>query len=352
MRNLLIIQNIVPHYRKALYNELSEYYRVTVLHSGAPSVGSDDRYSEVISPAIRFGGIYLQKGVLSEVRKAKYDVVIAMFDVRWIMNILVMYLHKKDTKFIWWGAWLTDSKIANALRVHLSHKNYASIFYTENAKSEFIECGVEQDKLFVANNTFDIKDRVDCYLAEEKDSILFVGSLDVRKKIDVLIDSFRAALPEIPEHIRLVIVGDGDERVRLQKKVKDQNLVSRVKFEGKVTDTKKLVEFYKKAIVSVSPGQAGLSVLQSMGYGVPFMTHKEAISGGEITNIVNGVNGFLIDDNSTSFQTNLVGLCNNVDKAREYGRNAFEYYSSYCTINNMVNGFRSAISYGFEEQGL
>jgi len=34
MKNILIIQNEIPHYRIALYNELSKAYNVTVLHSG------------------------------------------------------------------------------------------------------------------------------------------------------------------------------------------------------------------------------------------------------------------------------------------------------------------------------
>ena len=34
MKKVVIIQNIIPHYRIALYNELSKYYNIIVIHSG------------------------------------------------------------------------------------------------------------------------------------------------------------------------------------------------------------------------------------------------------------------------------------------------------------------------------
>jgi glycosyltransferase involved in cell wall biosynthesis len=86
---------------------------------------------------------------------------------------------------------------------------------------------------------------------------------------------------------------------------------NRVIFKGKITSNKDLIEFYRNAFVSVSFGQAGLSVLQSLGYGVPFITKKNAISGGEITNIIDKYNGFLCEDSVESLKEKILLIIKN-----------------------------------------
>lgn len=48
MKKVLILQNTILHYRKALYNELSKNYDVTILHSGKVSKNQDDYYNEIV----------------------------------------------------------------------------------------------------------------------------------------------------------------------------------------------------------------------------------------------------------------------------------------------------------------
>jgi glycosyltransferase involved in cell wall biosynthesis len=343
MKNILILQNKILHYRKALYNELSKYYNVTILHSGDKSVNTNDKYKEIITDLKKIGPFYLQSNIISEVRNNKYNVVISMLDLRWINNIFAMYLHNKNTKFIWWGAWITNSKIANFIRLYLINQRYNSILYTHEAKDDFIKLGVNEDKLFVANNTFDVGQRIKSYENKIKNSILFVGSLDARKQNDILIQAFSNISQKISPDISLTIIGAGIEKEKLEALVKKLNINNRVSFEGKITDTEVLLEYYKKAIVSVSFGQAGLSVLQSFGYGVPFLTKINAISGGEKTNIKNGINGVFCEDNIESLENILLRLCNDIDFSRELGKNAYDYYSKYCTIENMAQGFIDAI---------
>ena len=115
-------------------------------------------------------------------------------------------------------------------------------------------------------------------------------------------------------------------------------------FHGKITDIGVLSKFYFDAICSVSFGQAGLSVLQSLGFGVPFVTKKNAITGGEINNIINNYNGFLCEDSVESLSSKLVFLSNNIEHSMKMGENAFNYYSENCTIEKMSNGFKLAIN--------
>ena len=343
MKKILILQNKILHYRKPLYNELAKNYQIVVLHSGIKSVNDYDLYQEIVKKKFKFGPFYFQHGVLSEVRNDSYDVVISMFDLHWINNILAMYLCKKKTKFIWWGTWLTGNRIADMLKLYFTNQKKSSIFYTQEAKESFIRLGVDKRTLFVANNTFNVEERIKCYDFNTKKSILFVGSLDKRKQNDFLIMAFNKIKDKISKKIILIFIGDGCEKDNLMLLVEKMKLKSRVFFEGQINDTELLKDYYKNAIVSVSFGQAGLSVLQSFGYGVPFMTKKNAISGGEITNIIHNINGVICEDRMSSLQDNLFKLCVNLEFSRKLGKNAYNYYGEFCTITKMAEGFISAI---------
>jgi len=343
MKNVLIIYNYILHYRKPLFNMLSEKYHVTVIHSGNETVSDDDKYEEIIVPVFKFGPLYYQKGVLPLLKNGEYDIVIALFDVRWLSTLVSLLYKKRTEKFIWWGAWITGNKLANATRIFLTRKAHANIFYTAEARNQFIDAGVRKDLVYVANNTFDVGEPIQAYKHEMKNRILFVGSLDERKQIDDLIQAFQSVLEKIPSNILLTIIGEGSEQDKLKRLVQVGGLENRVLFIGKITDVSKLRDYYRQAIFSVSYGQAGLTVLQSLGYGVPFVTKINAISGGEKSNIQHNQNGYFCEASISSLASYIVRLCNNLDLARSLGRNAHNYYQDYCTMSNMNQGFLDAI---------
>ena len=53
----------------------------------------------------------------------------------------------------------------------------------------------------------------------ENPYLLFFGRLSKEKGVDVLIDAFARALPELPHNLRLVIAGDGPERTAIEEKL-------------------------------------------------------------------------------------------------------------------------------------
>lgn len=325
-----------------MFNELAKYYDVTVIHSGNISISEGDNYKEIIVPVKKIGPFYFQSNIIKEVRSNNFDIVIGYLDVRWVYTVLSIYFNK-ESKYIWWGAWLTKSKVANLLRLFFTKKSDANVFYTHNEMQSFICNNISKDNLFVANNTIDVGARFKSYDSTIKSTILLVGSLDKRKQNDVTIRAFNNIIGLIPEEINMIIIGSGEQREYLEKIVLDLDLSERVFLKGAITNPKDLELYYQKAIVSVSFGQAGLSVLQAIGFGVPFLTKKNAISGGEKFNIKNGVNGIFCKDDIKSLEQSLVKLCTNMDYSRNLGKNAYQYYSDYCTIENMAQGFIDAI---------
>lgn len=341
-KNVLIIQNIIPHYRKSLYNLLSNEYSLTIAHSGVASVSENDQYKEVVLPVRKIWSLRFQVGLLKELVK-DYDVIISMCDFHWPLNFYPLIRYSKKTKFILWGSWLTNKPLIDRLKIYFARKADANIFYCVKDKESFLKANVTEKKLFVANNTFDVGERSMSYLHEPKFRILFVGTLDLRKENDVLIKAFNNIKNKISSKICLTIIGEGNTKCDLLSIVEKLNLSNRIFFEDKIEDPQRLLKFYAEAIVSVSYGQAGLSVLQSLGFGVPFITKLDAISGGEKTNIIDGFNGFFCDGSQSDLESKLMLLCNDVQRARIMGENAFEYYSNNCTIEIMANGFIEAI---------
>ena len=74
-------------------------------------------------------------------------------------------------------------------------------------------------------------------------------------------------------------------------------LTDKVVFKGHIDKPDQLKYIYDNAIATVSVGQAGLAVSQSIGFGVPFVTHKDAITGGEIYGVQPGKTGDLLTSN-------------------------------------------------------
>lgn len=119
-------------------------------------------------------------------------------------------------------------------------------------------------------------------------SILFVGRLIERKGVHHLIRALGAVRERTPA--RLVIIGDGPERPRLEELARNAGVAEHVEFRGRVTD-EELRRAYAEAGVFVLPSVLdarqdteglGVVLLEAMNYSVPVI----ASDIGGITDIV------------------------------------------------------------------
>ncbi|HJU68166.1 MAG TPA: glycosyltransferase family 4 protein [Gemmatimonadaceae bacterium] len=119
-------------------------------------------------------------------------------------------------------------------------------------------------------------------------TILFVGRLIERKGVHHLIRALGAVRERTPA--RLVIIGDGPERPRLEELARDAGVAEHVVFSGRVSDDE-LRHAYASASVFVLPSVLdarqdteglGVVLLEAMNYSVPVIA--SAIGG--ITDIV------------------------------------------------------------------
>ena len=119
-------------------------------------------------------------------------------------------------------------------------------------------------------------------------SILFVGRLIERKGVNHLIRALGTVRERVPA--RLIVIGDGPERPRLEALAQDLGLRDDVEFRGRVSDDE-LRRAYASAAVFVLPSVLdarqdteglGVVLLEAMNYAVPVIASEI----GGITDIV------------------------------------------------------------------
>ena len=233
-----------------------------------------------------------------------------------------------------------SQKVANDM-YKMIKKAKAALFYSDYPVEKYSKMGISKEKMFVANNTVAVSSIQN---EQERNSILFVGSLYKAKKIFELLENYHEAYKINQDVSDLVLVGDGDEYENVKNWISELGLESKITLTGAIFDDEILKEYFAKALICVSPDQAGLSVLKSMGYGVPFITHKDAITGGERLNIKNGENGVLFDD-FAELKDIFVNLADEKEKYIEMGKKAKEHYDTNRTVPQMAEGFVEAINY-------
>jgi glycosyltransferase involved in cell wall biosynthesis len=93
----------------------------------------------------------------------------------------------------------------------------------------------------------------------------YVGRLDPEKNVDELLEAFVAADP--PRDLKLVIVGGGAERRRLERRHRD----TRVIFTGTITDEQERISILRAADAFFLPSEVeglSLAMLEAMACGV------------------------------------------------------------------------------------
>ncbi|MDE3004273.1 MAG: glycosyltransferase family 4 protein [Gemmatimonadota bacterium] len=317
-----------------------------VVHSGERAGEPGDRFAEVLVPMRKVGPFLLQRGLMDVIRQHRPTTIIAEFNLRNLMSFAAKARLGSRVRWVWWGLDKGASDAALRIKTWLAHGKAPIVFYHHRIRDFFVEQGLDPDRLHVANNTFHVENHRSFHESRPKDIFLNVGTLDPRKQNDVTIRAFKNVLDKTGCDLSLYLIGEGRDRAMLTQLVRDLGLDDRVFLPGKIEDPAVLEEYYARAIASVSFGQAGLAVLQSMAFGVPFVTKKSAISGGEKYNIIDGYNGIFCEDDSAALEEAMLYLATDDAAARTMGSNAYTHYRERASVENMVDGFRIALADG------
>jgi len=341
MKKILILQNTIMEYRKPVYNGLTKWYDVTVLHAGPESAGPNDRYHEIIVPRIQLGPFKLQNEARIRQYILSYDAVIAMFDLRWPSYLLPLLTCKQRPRFILWGHRYSSNALVNRCRDFLMKFADRLLMYGDEEVDRMAQRGIDREKIIIAWNTIHVPNHHDTS-GNKKNGLLFIGRLQPSKKIYMLIDALANLQGKVPEEITVEIIGDGEEELRLRNVAVQRKIIDKVNFYGRIDDPKILCSHFKKALTHVSPGPIGLSALHSMAYGVPVIANVRERNGPEVHNLRHEHNALLVESQIEMEQA-IEKLCNDRVYAERLGHNAYLHYVKNRSLALMLDGFRIAI---------
>lgn len=347
---VLILQGVIANYRIATFNIIAKQFDLTVGYYDKDQSVEYCNFKKVKLESYNVGPFTCVKSLRKYCRQ--FDVVIFMDDLHALSYCLLPFGPRKYKAISWgFGIRASYTRLYDVNRRHtfldwvsqiVNAVCDADIFYMEKAKEFWKDTSFDLSKVFVAPNTTAVAS-IDIEPSMKK-NLLFVGTLYEKKGIKVLLQAYVKALHKVEKIPQLHIVGDGADASRLKQFVADNNLSERVIFHGAIYDEKELSTHFQRALLCISPHQAGLSVAKSMGYGVPFVTYKEAITGGERYHITHGENGILYENDSDLVDI-IIESSKNLDQYVEMGKRAKFYYDNNATPKHMAQGAIDAINF-------
>lgn len=347
---VIILYNRIFHYRIPIWNELAKKCDLTVTYSegeGSVPEGVECKFVILNLPAYKIGKFMIQKANIRKLVK-EYDVAIAYGDISWLKYSTLPWFSKTKVVFHTIGVSASydkgfdEHKEWDRIRKFFYSKAAALAFYTDYPIAKYEALGVPREKMFVAPNTVAVSPIVD---SVKKNTIIVIGTLYRQKGIQSLLDvykelRFTCKLP------LLNIIGKGPDYDFINQWIIDNNMQDLIVLRGAIYDIKEKAKYFAQALACISPKQAGLTVLESMGYGVPFVSTRNAVTGGELQNVHNGIDGVVMDS-----ETDLVGvirdISTNPDKYIAMGERAKEFYDNNRTPVHMAQGLYDAVMFAY-----
>lgn len=343
---VLILYNKLFHYRIPIWNIMAEKCDLTVAYSiGNVNDGLEMKFDVMYLPIKKIGPFIIHEDNIRKIAR-QYDVVIAYGNIAWLKLAFLPWFNRTKVVYHTIGVSASYSKGFDKhhewdrIRAFFYNKADALAFYTHYPIEKYEQLGIKREKMFEAPNTVEVDPVKE---GGKRNSILFIGTLYRAKGLQLLLDAF-SELKDSCNLPVLHVIGNGPDYNYTKMWIEDHGLQELIKLEGAVYEISKKAVFFSKAIACVSPKQAGLSVLESMGYGVPFVTTRNAITGGELFNIHNGKDGVVLEDES-QLTAIVREIADNPKKYILMGEKAKKYYDEYRTPQHMADGLWNAINY-------
>jgi glycosyltransferase involved in cell wall biosynthesis len=173
---------------------------------------------------------------------------------------------------------------------------------------------------------------------------------------DVMLDAWPAVIREVPG-AQYIIVGDGDDRARLETRVKEMGLGDSVLFKGALSGAE-LQSCYDECGVFALPARTELDSQppRGEGFGIVFleaMAHGKPVVGPNVGApaefIRNGEHGLLVDPvNAEQLSAALIEILRQPERAQQMGRAGREWVNqqfSYEMFRERLRGILRAHSY-------
>jgi len=338
-------QRVLPSYRVPFFDLLAQSCEsmslfagqprpVEMIASGKPEIA---KYYEAKNIHFFSGPFYLchQQNFIHWLEEWNPHTLIAEATPRYPSTFsAVRWMHARGRKVIGWGL---GAPKQNNFWLRFVNQFDAMISYSQRGADEYAALGFPREKIFVAHNSVSPKPTFNLRPStlNPQPSILFVGRLQARKRIDSLL----RACAEMESQPRLVIVGDGPERAALESFAKE--VYPAAEFAG-AKHGAELKSHFAEADLFVLPGTGGLAVQEAMSHGLPVIVAK---GDGTQDDLVREGNGWQIEpENYGVLVSTMKNALSDRARLRRMGEESFRIVSEEINIQKMVAAFMEALS--------
>lgn len=178
-------------------------------------------------------------------------------------------------------------------------------------------------------------------LCDSRKMLLAVGRLEKQKGFDILINVF-ARLSQAQPDWNLVILGEGGERLALERQVKEANLAQRVFLPGAIENVEQWYERAEAFVLSSRFEGFPNVLLEAMAHGLPVVAVD--CDTGPSDCIKHGDNGLLAaySEDGSALEVCLRDLLSDARLREVLGRNAQEVRAQY-SIEKVFEAWRSLL---------
>jgi glycosyltransferase involved in cell wall biosynthesis len=273
------------------------------------------------------GAVKYMKGFLQSyffikkyIKKNCIDIVDTNTAVVFPGAIAAKHLGKKN---VWHIREIIKSQFENKV-ISMIMQRYANVIIA-NSKATGNALAVRQDKIRVVYNAVDEKNQVisdDNQKNKEVVVIGMAGRINRWKGQKLFVDAAMIVNKSFPNAIFMIAgsayIGEKYMERELKEYIKSRKLEKTVRLLGQLND---MDEFYKSIDVfvlpSIQPEPFGLVVLEAMEFRVPVIATNH---GGPTEIIEDGVNGYLINNNSPGqMAARIIELIEHPDKRKKVG---------------------------------
>lgn len=354
-------QRVLPSYRVPFFDLLAQSFEsmclfagqprpVEMIASGKPQVA---KYYEAKNMHFFSGAFYLchQQNFINWLEEWNPHTLIVEANPRYLAtSSAVNWMHARGRKVIGWG--LGSPPLSGPLagfrqksRISFLSKFDALLAYSQRGADEYAALGFPREKIFVAHNSVspkpitnyqspitDLQLSISDYPAP---SILFVGRLQARKRVDHLL----RACAEMESKPRLIIIGDGPERAALETLAKE--VYPAAEFVGAKHGAESQ-PYFAEADLFVLPGTGGLAIQEAMSYGLPVIVAK---GDGTQDDLVRDGNGWQINpDDYGALVAAMKNALSDMARLKKMGAESFRIVSEEINLEAMVDVFIEALN--------
>ena len=345
---LALQQRVLPSYRVPFFDLLAESCEggmslfaglprpVEMIQSGKPEIA---KFKQANNVHLFSGAFYLcyQKGIINWLENWMPDALIVEASLRNLSTTsAVKWMHSRGRKVIGWGL---GAPKGNAVWSRFINQFDAMLAYSQRGAEEYVALGFPREKIFVAHNSVSpaptslVPQRLSTF--DLRPTLLFVGRLQARKRIDSLL----RACAEMESKPRLIIVGDGPERAALQSLARD--VYPAAEFAG-AKHGAEIKPYFAEADLFVLPGTGGLAVQEAMSHGLPVIVAK---GDGTQDDLVREGNGWQINpEDYGALVAAMKNALSDMARLRKMGAESFRIVSEEINIQKMADVFVKALN--------